>query len=73
MEALSDAKEGRLDTLIGEIESSDSPIGPVLRYVLKQTVYMLFQCLSLTCSKALELKGCYCYCYSYCYRCYSSF
>ena len=31
MEALSDAKEGRLDTLIGEIESSDSPIGPVLR------------------------------------------
>lgn len=31
IDALPSNVESRLDTLIGEIESSDSPIGPVLR------------------------------------------
>ena len=31
MDTIASNMESRLDTLIGEIESSDSPIGPVLR------------------------------------------
>ena len=31
LEVIDSSLESRLDTLIGEIESSDSPIGPVLR------------------------------------------
>ena len=31
MDAMASNIESRLDSLIGEIESSDTPIGPVLR------------------------------------------
>ena len=33
MDSVTTALDARLETLIGEIESSDSPIGPVLRLV----------------------------------------
>ena len=41
MDAIASNIETRLDSLIGEIESSDSPIGPVLRYNLIILLYCL--------------------------------
>ena len=51
MDAIASNIETRLDSLIGEIESSDSPIGPVLRYNL----IILLYCLSDQSCRSLDL------------------